>query len=129
MEYNDFEELSKIAYKGEELSDYAPLHTKYMYLRLVDLYTSFNKGIVNKEKSIKIKNGLRNEYKGLLIENQRDTEWYREYIKNRKENEMLLISLENSKDKDEMLKYCFKIISNCVNDKSLYERNMKKITT
>lgn len=125
----DFEELARLAYKGEELSDFAPLPTKYMFLRLSMLYFNFAKGFYTKEQCIGLKNELRKEYIAILKEHDQDMECYREYIKNRKENEMLLIKLEKSKDKKEMLETSLKIIGNCVNDKGLYERNVNKLTT
>lgn len=126
MEFNDFEELSKIAYKKEELSDFAPLPTKYMYLRLSILYDSFSRGIYTKEQCIKIKNELRQEYRNIMIEHERDMECYREYLLNRKRNTEMLIELEKTNNKDKALDICLKIISNCVHDKGLYERNRIK---
>lgn len=126
MSFNDFEELSKIAYKNEELSDFAPLPTKYMYLRLSILYDSFAKGKYTKEQCITMKNELRQEYKKIMQEHEKDMECYREYLFNRRTNTELLIKLEKSHNKDEMLDTCLKIISNCVHDKSLYDRNRIK---
>lgn len=126
MEFNDFEELSKIAYKKEELSDFAPLPTKYMYLRLSILYDSFSREIYTKEQCIKIKNELRQEYRNIMIEHERDMECYREYLLNRKRNTEMLIELEKTNNKDKALDICLKIISNCVHDKGLYERNRIK---
>lgn len=126
MSFNDFEELSKIAYKNEELSDFAPLPTKYMYLRLSILYNSFAKGKYTKEQCVTMKNELRQEYKKIMQEHEKDMECYREYLFNRRTNTELLIKLEKSHNKDEMLDTCLKIISNCVHDKSLYDRNRIK---
>lgn len=126
MSFNDFEELSKIAYKNEELSDFAPLPTKYMYLRLSILYDSFAKGKYTKEQCVTMKNELRQEYKKIMQEHEKDMECYREYLFNRRTNTELLIKLEKSHNKDEMLDTCLKIISNCVHDKSLYDRNRIK---
>lgn len=125
----DFEELARLAYKGEELSDFAPLTTKYMYLRLSVLYDSFAKGRYTKEQCVALKNELRTEYMKILKEHDADMECYREYIKNRTENQMLLIKLEKSKDQKEVLETALKIIGNCVNDKSLYQRNISKFDT
>ena len=126
MEYNDFEELAKLAYKNEELSDFAPLPTKYMYLKLNILYNDFAKGKYTKEQCINTKNLLRNEYKNIMQEHTRDMECYREYLKNRRENTELLIKIEKESNKDILLDTCLKIISNCVNDKSLLNRNKMK---
>lgn len=126
MSFNDFEELSKIAYKNEELSDFAPLPTKYMYLRLSILYDSFVKGKYTREQCVTMKNELRQEYKKIMQEHEKDMECYREYLFNRRTNTELLIKLEKSHNKDEMLDTCLKIISNCVHDKSLYDRNRIK---
>lgn len=126
MSFNDFEELSKIAYKNEELSDFAPLPTKYMYLRLSILYDSFVKGKYTREQCVTMKNELRQEYKKIMQEHEKDMECYREYLFNRRINTELLIKLEKSHNKDEMLDTCLKIISNCVHDKSLYDRNRIK---
>lgn len=125
----DFEALAKLAYSKEELSDFAPLPTKYMYLRLSILYDCYARGEYSKEQCIQQKNHLRLEYMNILKEHDRDMECYREYIKNRNENQMLLIQLEKSKDQKEMLETSLKIIGNCVNDKGLYERNVNKMTT
>lgn len=126
MSFDDFEELAKIAYKGEELSDFAPLPTKYMYLRLSILYDSFARGRYSRQQCVILKNQLRKEYKDILHEHERDMECHREYLSNRRENTELLIKLEKSHNKDEMLDICLKIISNCVHDKSLYDRNSNK---
>lgn len=126
MSFDDFEELAKIAYKGEELSDFAPLPTKYMYIRLSALYDCFARGKYTKEQCITLKNELRKEYRHIMQEHDRDMECYREYLANRRENTELLIKLEKSHNKDEMLDICLKIISNCVHDKSLYDRNSNK---
>lgn len=126
MAFNDFEELAKIAYKGEELSDFAPLPTKYMYLRLSVLYDCFAKGRYSKEQCVHLKNELRKEYRHIMLEHERDMECYREYLKNRRENTELLIKLEKSNDKDEMLDACLKIVGNCLDDKTLYDRNRQK---
>ena len=56
MEIDAFEELSKWAYKGEQLSELAILADKYMFLKLVDLYDSFAKWKYDKEEFVKIKN-------------------------------------------------------------------------
>jgi len=125
----DFEQLARLAYSKEELSDFAPLPTKYMYLRLSILYDSYAKGQMSKEQCVKHKNHLRVEYMNILKEHYQDMECYREYIRNRRENEMLIIKLEKSKDQKEMLETSLKIIGNCVNDKSLYNRNVNKLTT
>ena len=107
----DFEALAKLAYSKEELSDFAPLPTKYMYLRLSILYDCYARGEYSKEQCIQQKNHLRVEYMNILKEHDRDMECYREYIKNRNENQMLLIQLEKSKDKKEMLETSLKIIN------------------
>lgn len=126
MAYNDFEELAKLAYKGEELSDFAPLPTKYIYLRLSILYDCFAKGRYSKEQCVQMKNELRKEHKSVMIEHERDMECYREYLANRRTNTELLIKLEKSNNRDEMLDTCLKIVGNCLNDKSLYDRNRLK---
>lgn len=126
MAFNDFEELAKIAYKGEELSDFAPLPTKYMYLRLSILYECFAKGRYSKGQCVEMKNELRKEYKHIMQEHERDMECHREYLANRVTNTELLIKLEKSQDRDEMLDACLKIVGNCLNDKSLYNRNRLK---
>lgn len=127
MDFNDFEFLSKLAYKGEELSDFAPLPTKYMYIRLSILYTYFSQGRYSKEQCIELKNKLKIEYKQIMQEHDRDMECYREYLSNRRENAIMLTQLEKSNNRDEKLDICLKIISNCVHDKNLYERNKTKI--
>lgn len=124
---NDFEQLSVLAYKGEELSDFAPLTTKYMYLRLSILYDCFARGKYTKEQCIQLKSKLKVEYRNILKEHDRDMEAYREYVKNRNENQMLLLNLEKNTEIKDMLEICLKIISNCVDDKSLYQRNMSKL--
>lgn len=126
MAYNDFEELSKLAYKGEELSDFAPLPTKYIYLRLSVLYDCFAKGRYSKEQCIQMKNELRKEHKSVMMEHERDMECFREYLANRRTNTELIIKIEKSNDKDEMLDACLQIVGNCLNDKTFYERNRLK---
>ena len=56
MDFDDFEELAKLAYRGEELSDFAPLPTKYMYIRLSVLYDCFARGKYSKGQCIELKN-------------------------------------------------------------------------
>lgn len=124
--FDDFEELAKTAYKREELSDLTPLPVKYIHQKLFILYDDFSKGKYTKDKCISIKNQYRNEYKNLIKQQEQDTELYREYCKNRRENAELLIKLEKSFDKEEMLDICLKIVGNCLGDKSLYERNIRK---
>ncbi len=126
MGFDDFEELARLAYKGEELSDFAPLPTKYMYIRLSILYDCFSRNKYSKEKCIELKNELRREYKHIMQEHDRDMECYREYLANRQQNTELLIKLEKSKSKEEMLDACLKIVANCVHDKSIYDRNKGK---
>ena len=126
MAFNDFEELSKLAYKGEELSDFAPLPTKYIYTRLSVLYDCFAKGRYSKEQCVKLKNELRKEHKAVMMEHDRDMQCYREYLENRRVNTELIIKIEKSNDRDEMLDACLKIVGNCLNDKSFYERNRLK---
>ena len=128
MAFNDFEELSKLAYKGEELSDFAPLPTKYMYLRLSVLYDCFAKGRYSKEQCIQMKNELRKEFRQVMQEHERDMECYREYLNNRRVNTELIIKIQKSNNKEEILDACFKIIGNCLNDKSFYERNRQRGT-
>lgn len=128
MDYDDFEELAKLAYKGEELSDFAPLPTKYMYLRLSILYDCFARGKYSKGQCIEAKKDLRKEYKYIMQEHYKDMECYREYLANRRVNTELIIKLERSKSKDEMLDACLKIAGNCLNDKSFYDRNKAKGT-
>ena len=123
---DDFEELAKIAHKGEELSDFSPLPVKYMYLRLSILYNCYARGKYSKEQCIKMKNELRLEYRHIMQEHTRQMDVHREYLTNRRDNTELLIQLEKSKDKDEMLDVCLKIIGNCVSDDSLYRRNALK---
>ena len=98
MAFNDFEELSKLAYKGEELSDFAPLPTKYMYLRLSVLYDCFAKGRYSKEQCIQMKNELRKEFKQVMQEHERDMECYREYLNNRRVNTELIIKIQIPKN-------------------------------
>lgn len=124
---DDFEELAKIAYKKEELSDFAPLSTKYIYLKLFSLYEQFEKGIYSKDKCIELKNEYRKEYSYLIKKQVQETEAYREYQKNRRQNTELLIKLEKSKDQKNSLNLCLKIIGNCIGDKSFYDRNIQKI--
>lgn len=126
MEYDEFEELSKIAYKGEELSDLAPLPKKYMYIKLVNLYESFSTGKFSKEKCVELKNKYKKEYKEIMAEHEKDMECYREYLANRRDNEVMLARIEKSQNKEECLDLCLKIISNCVHDKTFYERNKAK---
>lgn len=129
MNENDliFENLCKSAYKAEILSDLAALPTKYTYLQLMTLYDNFNKGFYSKEKCIELKNKIRKEYHDNLQEHDRDMECHREYLMNRNKNALLLATLEKTKNKDEMLDICLKIISNCVHDDSLYQRNISKV--
>lgn len=124
---DDFEELAKIAYKKEELSDFAPLPTKYIYLKLFSLYEQFEKGIYSKDRCIELKNEYRKEYSYLIKKQVQETEAYREYQKNRRQNTELLIKLEKSKDQKNSLNLCLKIIGNCIGDKSFYDRNIQKI--
>lgn len=124
---DDFEELAKIAYKKEELSDFAPLPTKYIYLKLFSLYEQFEKEIYSKDKCIELKNEYRKEYSYLIKKQVQETEAYREYQKNRRQNTELLIKLEKSKDQKNSLNLCLKIIGNCIGDKSFYDRNIQKI--
>ena len=126
MDFDDFEELAKLAYRGEELSDFAPLPTKYMYIRLSVLYDCFARGKYSKGQCIELKNKLRNEYRQIMREHDKNMECYREYLTNRRENSELLIKLEKSHDRDEMLDVCLKIIAHCVNDTSIYNRNISK---
>lgn len=126
MEFNDFEELAKLAYKKEELSDFAPLPVKYIHQKLSILYDNFSKGIYTKEKCVELKNKCRNEYRALMKQQTQETEFHREYLKNRTENTELIMKLEKSSNKEEMLDICLKIVSHCLGDKSLYERNIKK---
>lgn len=123
---DDFEELARIAHKGEELSDFSPLPVKYMYLRLSILYDCYARGKYSKEQCIKIKNKLRVEYRNIMQQHTKEMEMYKDYLDKRRDNTELLIQLEKSKDKDEMLDVCLKIIGNCVSDKRLYERNALK---
>lgn len=123
----EFDELSKCAYRGEELSEFAILPTKYIYIKLIDLYDCFAKGKYTKEDCVQIKNKLRIEYTNLLKEHDRDMQCYREHLSNQRKNEVLLAQIEKSNDKDEMLESCLKIISNCVGDKDFYSRNVKKM--
>lgn len=125
-EIDAFENLAKIAYKQEELSDFAPLPTKYMYVRLSILYDSFAKGKYTKEQCIALKNKLKVEYKQIMQEHERDMECYREYLANRRENETMLTQLEKTDNVNQKLDICLKIIANCVHDKNLYDRNRVK---
>lgn len=127
MELDAFEELSKIAYANKGISDLAILPTKYMYLKLLDLYVSYANGKYDKEECIALKNKLKIEYTHLLKEHDRDMECHRVYLSNNRKNDVLLAQLEKSNDKDEMLEVCLKVISNCVGDKDLYTRNIRKL--
>lgn len=131
MDFNsntdEFEELCGIAYSGKELSDYAVLPTKYMYLRLVDLYDCYAKGKLSKEKCVELKNMLKKEYGQLMKQHEEDVVAYREHALNRHKNAQYLIDIEKTTDKDEMLEIALKIIQNCIGDKSFYERNRNKM--
>lgn len=126
MNFDDFEELAKLAYKGEELSDFAPLPTKYMYIRLSILYDCFARGKYSKGQAIDLKNQLRKEYRNIMQEHDRDMQCYREYLKNRRENSEMLMKLEKSSNKEEMLDISLKIIGNCIHDSNFYNRNSSK---
>lgn len=126
MDYNDFEELSKIAYARKDLSEFAPLPVRYMYMQLSNLYDNFADNKYTKEKCIELKNKLRKEYTDIMKEHWKDMECHRDYLEKRRENSMLIIQLEKSRNEKEMLDTCLKIVANCVGDKSLYERNIKK---
>ena len=76
MPFDDFEELAKLAYKREELSDFAPLPTKYMYLRLSVLYDCFSKGRYSKGQCIELKNELRKEYRNIMQEHDKNMDCY-----------------------------------------------------
>ena len=123
---DDFEHLAELAYKQEELSDFAPLPTKYMYLRLSMLYDCYARGKYSKAKCVQLKNDLRIEYKKIMEEHARNFEYYKESLVKRQENIMLLLKLEKSTNKDEMLDVCLKIVGNCFSDNSLHNRNISK---
>ena len=127
MDYNDFEELSKLAYTRKNLSEFAPLPVKYMYIKLCNLYNDFANDKYTKERCIEIKNKLKKEYTDIMKEHWNDMECHRDYLEKRRENSMLIIELEKNKNEKEMLDICLKIVANCVGDKSLYDRNIKKI--
>lgn len=126
MEFDGFEELAKLAFKKEELSDFAALPTKYTYLRLSILYDSYARGLYTKEQCAKMKMELKREYEKILEEHDRDMQCYREYLDNRRINTELIIKMNKATTKTEILDAAVQIAQNCLNDKSLYRNIMFK---
>ena len=123
----NFEKLSELAYKREEISKIANLPQKYAYIQLVDLYDGYKYGNYTKEKSIEIKNKIKKEYESNLASYIENTEKYKVYNKNRIDNTLLLAELEKTTDKNEMIRILLEIVSKCLDDKTVMERNIRKI--
>lgn len=123
----EFEEIAKKAYKKEKLDKNWDVSTKYAFLRLKDLYSRFEFGEIDKEKSIMEKKKIEKEYKDDRKYYENTLEVYKEYNDNRIEGQMLLANIEKSKDKDEIIKDALKLIAKLVKDDTFVKRNFEKL--
>lgn len=123
----DFEQIAELAYKEKELNEFANLPEKYAYLELKDLYYRYKCGDFSKEQSIKIKNKIKKEYESNISTYKENQRIYKEYNDNRIRNTLYLARLEKSNDKNEIIEMLLKIISNCLSDDTIFERNKSKI--
>lgn len=123
----EFEEIAKLAYKRQGISDFWDLPVKFAYLQLEDLYYRFKVGDISKEQSLNIKNKIRKDYEWNSTEYNEHKKQYKIYNDNRITNTMLLAQLEKTDDKDKMIELSLRIIANCISDNSFVERNIQKI--
>lgn len=122
----EFENLAVKAYKNIELTEFADLPERYAYLRLQNLYYRYKCGDYSKEKAMKIKEKIKKEYIEDFYKYKNFSDMFKEYNENRIKNEILLYQLEKEIDKEKLLQISIKIISNCINDKTLIDRFEQK---
>lgn len=123
----DFNEIAEKAFRKEGLDEFWNLPVKYAYVQLEELYYRYSINDLSKEKCVKLKNTIRKEYESNLLNYNTTMEQYKVYNNNRIVNAMLLAQLEKTKDKDKIIELSLRIISNCIEDKSFVDRNLKKL--
>lgn len=123
----EFEEISKKAYKKEELDKFSNFAVKYAYVQMLNLYMEYKNENITKTQAETQKKEIEKEYK----ENLRKYNNYCEKLK--KQNllkakyEEYLYAVEKSQNQDDLLLNSLKLIEVFVQDDSFFDRNFNKI--
>lgn len=121
------EEIAEIAFKKKELPSTCNLAEKHFYLQLYYLYRDYRSGLIDKEKAEENKKRFEKEFK----ENQDKIDKYYEVFKNqnklRGEIHEYLVNLEKSETEGKLLDNSLILIEKIIQDKSFYDRQIKKI--
>lgn len=122
-----FEEIAEKAFKQHSLPATANLAEKYAYSELYYLYRDYRKTLISKETATNRKIEIEKEFE----KNQYRINNYYEVFKKqndiRKNYYEYMTAIEKSTTQDEILDNSLKFIENIIQDKSFYDRQMKKI--
>lgn len=123
----DFDKISIKAYNEEELDDYSTLAERYAYMQLKELYERYRYNDFSKEQAKQIKNKIKKQYMQDLSEEKMIKKIFEEHNKKTIENETLLYQLMKSNKKDEVIDISLKIISNCLNNDMIKNKNLQDL--
>lgn len=123
----EFEEISKKAYKKEQLDKFSNFAEKYAYVQMLNLYMEYKNENITKKQAETQKKEIEKEYN----ENLRKYNNYCERLQ--KQNllkakyEEYLYSIEKSQEPDDLLLNSLKFIEVVIQDDSFFDRNYNKI--
>lgn len=123
----EFEEISKKAYKKEELEKFSNLAEKYAYVQMLNLYIEYRNENISKTEAEKLKKEIEKEYKENLRKYQNYCEMLNRQNLLRAKYEEYLYAVEKSQEQDDLLLNSLKLIEVIVQDNSFFDRNYNKI--
>lgn len=123
----EFEEISKKAYKKEQLDKFSNFAEKYAYVQMLNLYMEYKNENITKTQAETQKKEIEKEYN----ENLRKYNNYCERLQ--KQNllktkyEEYLYSIEKSQEPEDLLLNSLKFIEVVIQDDSFFDRNYNKV--
>ena len=127
MNFLNFEEVSKIAFKNKMDERIIFPFQKLAFLKLNDLYRKYEKGQYTLEECKRIKGEIEKEYEIDLIEINNINDILVKYNKNIRYTKDMISNIENTNDKEEILNFALIIASIWIDDMDFGDKIYKKI--
>lgn len=127
MEFLNFEEISKLAFKNKMDEKIIFPFQKLAFFKLNDLYRKYENGEYTLEECKTIKSEIEEEYETDLIEANNINEILNKYNKNIRYTKDMVSNIENTNDKEDILSFALIIASIWIDDMDFCDKIYKKI--
>lgn len=127
MNFLNFEEVSKMAFKNKMEEKIIFPFQKLAFFKLNDLYRKYEKGEYTLEECKIIKSEIEKEYETDLIEVNNINDILNKYNKNIRYTKDMISNMENTNDKEDILSFALIITSIWIDDMDFCDKIYKRI--